>query len=142
QTWFDAARGVSLSPHQRDIGYLFQEYALFPHLKVARNIAYGLSGVPMVERARRVQELLDLFGLTGLEDRYPRQLSGGQQQRVALARVLAQRPRLLLLDEPLSALDAPTREPLRRELRRLLTGFGVPTVLVTHDRTEALALGD
>jgi molybdate transport system ATP-binding protein len=142
EPWFDAARGFTTSPQQRGIGYLFQEYALFPHLKVARNIAYGLSRVPGAERTRRVHELIDLLGLTGLEQRYPRQLSGGQQQRVALARVLARRPRLLLLDEPLSALDAATREPLRRQLRRLLTGFGIPTVLVTHDRIEALALGD
>jgi molybdate transport system ATP-binding protein len=90
----------------------------------------------------RVADILDLFGLSGLEGRYPHEVSGGQQQRVALARVLVRRPRLLLLDEPLSALDAPTREQLRPELRRLLTGFGVPVVLVTHDRVEAMALAD
>jgi molybdate transport system ATP-binding protein len=142
EVWFDAARRVALPPQRRGIGYLFQEYALFPHLTVARNIAYGLGGVQPAERDRQVRAMVDLLGLTGLEQRYPRQLSGGQQQRVALARVLVRRPRLLLLDEPLSALDAPTREPLRRELRRLLAGFGIPTVLVTHDRIEALALGD
>jgi molybdate transport system ATP-binding protein len=141
-TWFDAARGVCLPPQQRDIGYLFQEYALFPHLTVASNVAYGLEGLPAAERRRKVRELLDLMGLAGLEERYPRQLSGGEQQRVALARAVARRPRLLLLDEPLSALDAPTREQLRRELRRWLTGLGVPTLLVTHDRVEALVLGD
>jgi molybdate transport system ATP-binding protein len=140
--WFDAARAVCLPPQQRDVGYLFQEYALFPHLTVAGNVAYGLGGLPAAERRQQVQKLLDLLGLVGLEGRYPRQLSGGQQQRVALARAVARRPQLLLLDEPLSALDAPTREQLRHELRRWLTGLGVPTLLVTHDRVEAVALGD
>jgi molybdate transport system ATP-binding protein len=140
--WFDAGRRACLSPQERDVGYLFQEYALFPHLTVGRNLAYGLRGVSRGERRRRVGEMLDLFGLGGLEDRYPHQISGGEQQRVALARVLARRPRLLLLDEPLSALDQATRAQLRAELRRLLAGFGVPVVLVTHDRAEATSLGD
>jgi molybdate transport system ATP-binding protein len=142
ETWFDAARRVHLPPQRRGVGYLSQEYALFPHLTVAGNIAYGLGGVGAAERQRRVREVAELFGLTGLEGRYPRQVSGGQQQRVALARALVRRPRLLLLDEPLSALDAPTRGQLRLELRRLLAGLRVPTLLVTHDRVEALALGD
>ena len=142
ETWFDAERRVCLPPQRRGVGYLFQEYALFPHVTVDRNIAYGLRGLPGPQRRRRTEEFLHLFGLAGLEGRYPRQLSGGQQQRVALARALACRPRLLLLDEPLSALDAPTREGLRRELRRWLAGLRVPVVLVTHDRIEALALGD
>jgi molybdate transport system ATP-binding protein len=142
ETWFDAAGGISRAPQGRGIGYLSQDYALFPHLTVARNIAYGLNGVGGPERSRRVREMSGLLGLTGLEDRYPRQLSGGQQQRVALARALARQPRLLLLDEPLSALDAPTREQLRRELRRWLAALGVPALLVTHDRVEAIALGD
>jgi molybdate transport system ATP-binding protein len=124
------------------VGFLFQEYALFPHLTVAGNIAYGLSNVSLAERRRRVAELLDLLHLAGLEHRYPRQLSAGQQQRVALARVLARGPQMLLLDEPLSALDVPTREQLRRELRRLLTELQLPTLLVTHDRVEAIGLGD
>jgi molybdate transport system ATP-binding protein len=142
-TWFDAEQGIFLPPQERGIGFLFQDYALFPHLNVAENIAYGLrSHLGRAERQRRVEELVSLLGLAGLEARYPRQLSGGQQQRVALARALAPRPRLLLLDEPLSALDVPTREQLRRELRRLLSGLHLPTLLVTHDRTEALALGD
>jgi len=140
--WFDAERRVFLAPQQRDIGYLFQEYALFPHLTVGGNIAYGLRGVSCSERRRRVGEMLDLFQLAGLENRYPNQVSGGEQQRIALARVLVRRPRLLLLDEPLSALDQPTREQLRPELRRLLVEFGIPVVLVTHDRTEAMALAD
>jgi molybdate transport system ATP-binding protein len=141
-SWFDAARGACLPPQRRDVGFLFQDYALFPHLTLARNIAYSLGRLPAAEQRKTTQDLIDLLGLAGLEGRYPRQLSGGQQQRVALARAVARRPRLLLLDEPLSALDAPTREPLRRELRRWLIGLGVPTLLVTHDRVEAVALGD
>jgi molybdate transport system ATP-binding protein len=133
---------VYLTPQQRRIGYLFQEYALFPHLTVGGNIADGLRGVPRTERRRLVGEMLGLFRLGGLEDRYPNQVSGGEQQRIALARVLVRRPRLLLLDEPLSALDQPTREQLRPELRRVLVEFGIPVVLVTHDRTEAVALAD
>jgi molybdate transport system ATP-binding protein len=140
--WFDAERRVFLTPQQRDIGYLFQEYALFPHLTVARNIAYGLLGQSRSEQRRRVVDILDLLQLTGIADRYPHQTSGGEQQRIALARVLVRRPRLLLLDEPLSALDQPTREQLRPELRRLLIQFGIPVVLVTHDRIEAMALAD
>jgi molybdate transport system ATP-binding protein len=142
ETWFDAARGIFLAPQQRGIGYLFQEYALFPHLSVAGNLRYGLTHLSRVERSRRVAELLDLMQLGGLERRYPGQLSGGQQQRVALARALARRPQVLLLDEPLSSLDTPTREQLRRELRRWLVELKTPTVLVTHDRVEALALGE
>jgi molybdate transport system ATP-binding protein len=141
-TWFDAQRRVFLTPQHRDIGYLFQEYALFPHLSVAGNIGYGLANLSRTERRQRVADLLDRFALAGLQDRYPHQVSGGEQQRTALARVLARRPRLLLLDEPLSALDGPTREQLRTELRCLLAGFSVPVVLVTHDRVEALALAD
>jgi molybdate transport system ATP-binding protein len=140
--WFDAARGVFLPPQRRGIGYLFQDYALFPHLSVAGNIGYGLTQLPRAERRRRVTDLLDLLQLAGLERRSPKQLSGGQQQRVALARALARHPQVLLLDEPLSSLDAPTREQLRRELRRWLVALKTPTVLVTHDRVEAMALGD
>jgi molybdate transport system ATP-binding protein len=142
QTWFDAEAGICVPPQRRGIGYLFQDQALFPHLTVWGNIAYGLSGLPAAQRRHRVGEAVVLLGLHELEGRFPSQLSGGEQQRVALARALAVRPRLLLLDEPLSALDAPTREPLRCELRRLLAGLGVPALVVTHDRVEALALGD
>lgn len=138
--WFDAERQVFLTPQERDIGYLFQEYALFPHLTVAGNITYGLSGLSRESQRQRLADVLDLFRLSGLEGRYPYQLSGGEQQRIALARVMVRRPRLLLLDEPLSALDQTTREQLRPELRRLLVHFGVPVILVTHDRTEAMAL--
>jgi molybdate transport system ATP-binding protein len=138
--WFDAERQVFLRPQQRGIGYLFQEYALFPHLTVAGNITYGLSDLSRDAQRQRVADVLDLFHLGGLEDRYPHQVSGGEQQRIALARVMVRRPRLLLLDEPLSALDQTTREQLRPELRRLLVHFGVPVILVTHDRAEAMAL--
>ena len=142
ETWFDASCGILVPPQRRQIGYLFQEYALFPHLTVERNIAYGVGCVGDAERRTRIAEITDLLGLAGLEGRYPHQLSGGQQQRVALARALVCRPRLLLLDEPLSALDLPTREQLRHELRRWLTKLAVPGIVVTHDRVETLALGD
>lgn len=147
--WFDSRRGLCLTPQQRDIGFLFQEYALFPHLTVAQNIGYGLPTRSTADWFRRhgepgeaVQEMLNLFDLAGLQHRRPNQISGGQQQRVALARVLVRRPRLLLLDEPLSALDANLREQLRTDLRRLLVRFQIPVVVVTHDRTEAIALSD
>jgi molybdate transport system ATP-binding protein len=142
EIWFDAERNIFLPPQQRRIGYLFQDYALFPHLTVKRNIAYGLGKLRTAERRQRIEEITALLELAGLEHRYPGQLSGGQQQRVALARTLVCRPRLLLLDEPLSALDAPTREQLRRQLRHWLVELRISTLLVTHDRIEALALGD
>ncbi len=142
ETWFDAARGVHLPPQRRGIGYVFQDYALFPHLSVADNIGFGLHRLDGAERRRRVGEVLERFGLAEQARRRPRQLSGGQQQRVALARALACRPRLLLLDEPLSALDPVLRGRLRAELLRHLGSFGIPVLLVTHDREEALALGD
>jgi molybdate transport system ATP-binding protein len=142
EPWFDAARGLHLAPQARRIGLLFQDYALFPHLTVAGNVGYGLHRLPRAERAARVAEVSGRLGVADLLARRPGELSGGQRQRVALARALAPRPRLLLLDEPLSALDAPTREALRGELRALLEQAGVPAVVVTHDRTEALALGD
>jgi molybdate transport system ATP-binding protein len=142
EVWFDERSRICLGPQKRGVGFLFQEYALFPHLTVAGNVGYGLSGLSARERARNVAEALERFGLRGLERRFPREISGGQQQRVALARALVRRPRLLLLDEPLSALDLALRETLRFELRRLLEDSGIPVVLVTHDRVEALALGD
>src|SRR5207302_1799877 len=130
------------TPQRRGVGFLFQDYALFPHLTVSANVGYSLSRLRREARRQRVTDLLGVFGLTGLEDRYPHQVSGGQQQRVALARTLARRPRLLLLDEPLAALDGPTREQLRPELRQRLAAFGAPAVVVTHDRTEAITLAD
>lgn len=142
ERWFDATRALHVSPQARGVGLLFQEYALFPHLSVRANVAYGLHRLPRAEREARVAELAQRFAVGDLLARRPAELSGGQRQRVALARALAPRPRLLLLDEPLSALDAPTREALRGELRHLLEQAGVPAIVVTHDRVEALALGD
>jgi molybdate transport system ATP-binding protein len=133
--WFDSTRGVHLPPQQRRAAFLFQDYALFPHLTVAANIAYAA-------RPGRARELLKAFGLAELATRKPQAISGGQQQRVALARALASDPALLLLDEPLSALDASTRAWMRYELRRMLQEGGVPAIVVTHDRMEALSLGD
>lgn len=141
EIWCDAAQGLHLPPAARGIGFVFQDYALFPHLSVAQNVGYGLRDLERRERASRVAELLERFGLAELAHRRPRQLSGGQQQRVALARSIVRRPRLLLLDEPLSALDAPLRRELRSELAGLLRALGLPVVLVTHDRDEARALG-
>jgi molybdate transport system ATP-binding protein len=134
-TWCDTAQGACLAPQQRRAGFLFQDYALFPHLTVAQNVGYAASP----DAARK---LLGTFGLAEFADRRPRAISGGQQQRVALARALAARPALLLLDEPLSALDALTRLRVRHDLRRLLLASGVPAIVVTHDRMEAIALGD
>jgi len=142
ETWFDARQGICLVPQERGVGLVFQEYALFPHLTVAGNIGYGLRGDSAAERERRVREMLERFDLADVTQQHPRQLSGGQQQRVALARSLVCRPRLLLLDEPLSALDIALREELRGQLRRLLAACDIPVLLVTHDRAEALALGD
>jgi molybdate transport system ATP-binding protein len=141
QTWVDVESSVHLPPQRRRVGYLPQGFALFPHLSVRQNIAYGIDGRPP-DRDRRIAEVVSLLGLEGLEDRRPGALSGGQQQRVALARALARDPLLLLLDEPLAALDAPTREALRLELRSLLARLETPAVVVTHDRTEALVLAD
>lgn len=142
EVWSDAARKVFLPSRKRRVGLVPQDYALFPHLTVAGNVAYGLSKVETGQRRQRVWEMFSWLGLGGLENRLPGELSGGQQQRVALARALAPRPRLLLLDEPLSALDHPTRLRLRRELRGWLHEAGVPAILVTHDRQEAAVLGD
>jgi len=142
ETWFDAGSGVNRPPQARRVGFLFQDHALFPHLTVAGNVGYGIAGLPRAERERRVADGLSFVGLTSLAARRPRELSGGESQRVALARALARHPALLLLDEPLSALDAPLRARLRSELRALLTSLEIPSLVVTHDRGEALALGD
>jgi putative spermidine/putrescine transport system ATP-binding protein len=131
-------------PNQRQIGMVFQSYALFPNLTVAGNIGFGLkvAGKPSKETAQRVEEMLALIKLEELGSRYPYQLSGGQQQRVALARALAIRPKLLLLDEPLSALDAKIRVSLRNEIRSIQRTLGITTIYVTHDQEEALSLSD
>ncbi|HEU4491784.1 MAG TPA: ATP-binding cassette domain-containing protein [Jiangellales bacterium] len=126
----------------RRVGLLFQDHALFPHLDVDANVAYGLRGVPRSMRGERVAEALATAGAGHLAGRRVAELSGGEAQRVALARALAPRPRLLLLDEPLSALDTPTRSRLRVDLRQVLVRSGTPTLLVSHDRTEVLALAD
>jgi molybdate transport system ATP-binding protein len=142
EVWFDAQAGVMMPPQKRSIGYMFQDYALFPHLTVNQNVAYGLKEEARELRATKLEKILQLVQLDGLGDRKPKELSGGQQQRVALARALVREPRLLLLDEPLSALDLPTRKHVRGEFARLLRDLRIPTVLVTHDWTEALSLGD
>ena len=138
-------RDVSaLPPSQRNYGIVFQSYALFPNLTVARNVAYGLEtrNVAKALIERRVDELLALVGLAAHKHKYPAQLSGGEQQRIALARALAPSPALLLLDEPLSALDARVRQSLRHEIRALQRRLGVTTIMVTHDQEEALAMAD
>ncbi|PXW95209.1 iron(III) transport system ATP-binding protein [Sphaerotilus hippei] len=140
-----AGRDISrLSPAERDYGIVFQSYALFPNLDVGQNVAYGLNRRRAGREAhrQRVDEMLALVGLPGTEDKYPSQLSGGQQQRIALARALATRPDLLLLDEPLSALDAIERVRLRSEIRKLQQTLGVTTIMVTHDQEEALSMAD
>jgi putative spermidine/putrescine transport system ATP-binding protein len=133
-----------LKPNQRNIGMVFQAYALFPNLTVAQNIAFGLkvAGVPKAESDGRVAEMLSIIKLPDFGDRYPYQLSGGQQQRVALARALAPKPKLLLLDEPLSALDAKVRVSLREEIRTIQRSLGITTIFVTHDQEEALSMSD
>ncbi|TQL00442.1 putative spermidine/putrescine transport system ATP-binding protein [Streptomyces puniciscabiei] len=130
--------------HRRDAGMVFQSYSLFPHLNAVDNVAFGLRmrGVRTAERRARAAELLELVGLADKGERYPHQLSGGQQQRIALARALALRPRVLLLDEPLSALDAKVRLTLREEIRRLQQELGITTLFVTHDQEEALSVAD
>jgi len=135
---------TSLKANQRQIGMVFQAYALFPNLTVAENVAFGLrvAGKPRTEIEKRVEEMLNLIGLPDLGTRYPFQLSGGQQQRVALARAIAPRPRVLLLDEPLSALDAKIRVSLRSEIRAIQRELGITTVFVTHDQEEALSISD
>jgi molybdate transport system ATP-binding protein len=142
QVLVDRARGVEVPPQGRRLGYVFQGYALFPHLSVEDNVGFGLRGRPGAERRRRVAEVMDRLGLAGLARRRPRELSGGQQQRVALGRALAVDPALLLLDEPLSALDVPLRRQLRSELAATLREWGTPTVLVTHDLPEAFQLAE
>jgi putative spermidine/putrescine transport system ATP-binding protein len=132
------------APNRRDIGMVFQAYSLFPNMTAAQNVAFGLKvrKWPNAKRTARVNELLEIVGLTHAVDRYPHQLSGGMQQRVALARALAIEPRVLLLDEPLSALDALVRVQLREEIRRVQTQLGITTVYVTHDQEEALSVSD
>jgi molybdate transport system ATP-binding protein len=139
QRWFDSDAGIDLPPQHRQVGLVFQHYALFPHLSAFDNVAIAAGRSPP---AAAVHSLLERLGLTGLEQRRPAQLSGGQQQRVALARALAREPKVLLLDEPFSAVDAPARQALYRELAALRQNMSTPMVLVTHDLGEARRLAD
>ena len=143
EVWLDGKDITHVPLEKRGIGIVFQHYALFPNLTVRENILYGLHGKASAEeQSQRLHDLTVLAHLEGLEGRYPNELSGGQQQRVAIARALAPNPKLLLLDEPLSALDAWTRTSIGEELREIQQKSGVTTLMVTHDRTEALSLSD
>jgi ABC-type Fe3+/spermidine/putrescine transport system ATPase subunit len=141
---FSRERGVAVAPGERGVGMVFQDYALWPHMTVAENVAFGLKirRVKKEEIRRRVRNVLSYLQLEGLEDRYPSELSGGQQQRVALARALVVEPKVLLMDEPLSNLDARLRRKMRTEIRRLHADLGMTVIYVTHDQEEALVLAD
>ncbi len=139
---FDSAKGMDAPIRKRRIGYLFQDYALFPHMTVFDNIAYGTAGLTEGDARKRVGELIEVMRLTGLNKRFPHELSGGQKQRTALARTLASSPRILLLDEPFSALDFQVREKLRMDLINVHRIFPVTTILVTHDLEEAFMVGN
>jgi len=140
----DGEEITGMPPNRRNMGMVFQAYSLFPNMTAEENVEFGLRvrGWPAAQRARRVAELFDLIGLSAARKRYPYQLSGGEQQRVALARALAIEPRVLLLDEPLSALDAKIRVQLREEIRAIQTRLGITTLYVTHDQEEAMAISD
>ncbi|MCF6158572.1 MAG: ATP-binding cassette domain-containing protein [wastewater metagenome] len=139
EVWFDKLSGIHLPPQQRPVGFVFQDFALFPHLTVKKNVAYGIKEK---KHAQEVRDLISLVGLSGYEHYYPAQLSGGQKQRVALIRALARKPGLLLMDEPLSALDWETRRQLQEDLKQILRQFNVTTIYVTHDITEMYKLAD
>jgi spermidine/putrescine ABC transporter ATP-binding subunit len=144
EIYFDGKPVTPIPPYERNIGMVFQNYALWPHMTISDNITYGLKlkRLPKAEIADKVSHVLKLVNLVGLEDRYPGQLSGGQQQRVALARALVLNPNVLLLDEPLSNLDAKIRVQVRAEIRKLQKELGITTIYVTHDQEEALTLSD
>ena len=139
EVWFDDARKINVPPQHRSIGFVFQDYALFPHLTVEKNVAYGVKGK---ESAKTVKELISLIGLSGYERSYPAQLSGGQKQRVALVRAMARNPGLLLLDEPLSALDWETRARLQTDVKQIIHRFQSTALYVTHDVSEVYKLAD
>ncbi len=142
RTWFDTAAGVDVPPHRRAAGLVFQDYALFPHMTALANVAAAMGHLPRRDRAARARGLLALVRLDGMEGRRPAELSGGQQQRVALARALARDPDVLLLDEPFSAVDRPTRRALQADLAQLRRQLAIPVVLVTHDLDDTLLLAD
>ncbi len=136
EVWYDSKRGINLPPQKRDVGFVFQDYALFPNMSIFENIAFGMKK----KDPQRVMELLKLAGLEQLRDKKPSVLSGGQKQRVALLRALAKEPKLLLLDEPLSALDPETAIILREEIKKFQRSFNIPTIMVSHNREDALSL--
>lgn len=142
QILFDTQRNINLPPQERCVGYVPQDYALFPHLNIAENIAYGLHDQPRMEKSNRVEELLHLMRLEPFSHRKPAQVSGGQQQRTALARALARRPDLLLMDEPFGALDESLRVHLRDEIQRVQSLYRIPMIFVTHSLEDAYSLGD
>ena len=139
---YDSARGVSLPPQARRIGYVPQQYALFPHLTIAQNIAYGIPAGRQADLDQRVDRWVRLMRLENQAERKPGEVSGGQQQRVALARAMASEPELLLLDEPFAALDQVLRNHLREEIRRVSEQFGLPMIIVTHDPLEAYSISE
>ena len=140
--YFDSDTGTDFPPQERPFGYVFQDLALFPHMTVLQNILYGAANLSKDEKLGRAREMIRAFKLTELEDRYPSEISGGQKQRVAFARALIRRPKMLLLDEPFSALDRPLRLEMRRFLKEVRDSFDIPALLVTHDFEEAAAISD
>jgi len=140
--FFDSGRGINLPARQRNIGYVFQDLALFPHLSVQDNILFGAKGLDKALKKKRLYDIVSIFHLDGLEDKFPAEISGGQKQRVALARALIRGPAVLLLDEPFSSLDTELRFTMRNFLRDIRKEFQVPIILVTHDIFEAYSLAD
>ena len=142
KVFFDSEKDINLPPQKRSLGYVFQDAALFPHMTVGANIAYGSKGLSRSDTRSRVRHMVELFRLDGLEAKLPSEISGGQKQRVAFARALIQRPAALLLDEPFSALDAPLRLAMQDLLREIRREYPIPMVLITHDFSEAFSLAD